>query len=170
MEAKGAAREQAGARRGPLARLPAWALGLIPLALIAAALVALLTVGGDTLGERRGPPVEDLAVEQTVLRPGEIELTLRNAGPDAVEVAQVFVNDAYVDYTTGTEQVKRLGDQTVTLDYPWQEGSPLLVTLLTSSGATIFCSMTSYRKVPARGVTLISAPWASSSRRLKGWP
>ena len=137
MEVRGAARRQAGTGRGPLARLPAWALGLIPLVLIAAALVALLTVGGDTLGERRGPPVEELAVEQTVLRPGEIELTLRNAGPDAVEVAQVFVNDAYVDYTTGTEQVKRLGDQKLTLDYPWQEGSPLLVTLLTSSGATI---------------------------------
>jgi hypothetical protein len=43
-----------------------------------AALVALLTVGGDTLGERLGPPVEELAVERTVLRPGEIELTVRN--------------------------------------------------------------------------------------------
>ncbi len=137
MESQEAARGQAGVRRGALARLPAWALGLIPLALIAAALVALLTVGGETLGERPGPPAEDLAVEQTVLRPGAIELTLRNAGPDPVEVAQVFVNDAYVDYTTGTQQVGRLDAQKLTLDYPWQEGSPLLVTLLTSSGGTI---------------------------------
>ncbi len=118
-------------------RLPAWALGLIPLVLIAVALVLLLTVGGDTLGERRGPPVEDLAVEQTVLRPGQIELTVRNVGPDPVEVGQVFVNDAYVTFATGQEQVGRLGSQTLTLNYPWQEGSPLLVTLLTSSGATV---------------------------------
>ena len=123
--------------RGALARLPLWALGLIPLALIAVGLVALLTVGGDTLGERRGPPVEDIAVERTVLRPGEIDLTVRNAGPDPVAVAQVFVNDAYVDYTVDTQQVGRLGSQKLTLDYPWQEGSPLLVTLLTSSGATV---------------------------------
>ena len=122
---------------GPLGRTPVWALGLIPLGLIAAALVALLTVGGDTLGERPGPPAEDIAVEQTVLRPGKIELTVRNAGPDAVEVAQVFVNDAYVDYSTDAEQVGRLGSQKLTLDYPWQEGSPLLVTLLTSSGGTV---------------------------------
>ena len=31
----------------------------------------------------------------------------------------------------------RLGSQTLTLDYPWQEGSPLLITLLTSTGATV---------------------------------
>jgi zinc transporter ZupT len=123
--------------RDPRGRLPAWALGLLPLVLIAVALVLLLTIGGDTLGERRGPPVEDLAVEQTVLRPGQIELTLRNVGPDPVEVGQVFVNDAYVTFATGQEQVGRLGSQTLTLSYPWQEGSPLLVTLLTSSGATV---------------------------------
>ncbi len=137
MEAGSHSEPRGRTARDRIARLPTWALGLVPLAVIAAALVALLTVGGDTLGERRGPPVEDLAVEQTVLRPNQIELTLRNAGPDPVEVAQVFVNDAYVDYTTGTQQVGRLDAQKLTLDYPWQEGSPLLVTLLTSSGATI---------------------------------
>jgi hypothetical protein len=118
--------------------VPKWALGLVPLALIAAALVALLTVGGDTLGERRGPPAEDLAVEQTVLRPGEIELTLRNVGPDPAEVAQVFVNDTYVDFTESDQgSVGRLDTSTLTLTYPWQEGSPLLTTLVTSTGATI---------------------------------
>jgi hypothetical protein len=129
---------RAEAAHGLLGRVPRWALGLVPLALIAAALVALLTVGGDTLGERPGPPVEDIAVEQTVLRPGEIEVTVRNAGPDPVEVAQVFVNDVYVDFAEGEEgSVGRLGTSTLTLDYPWQEGSPLLVTLLTSTGATV---------------------------------
>ncbi|MCP9487002.1 MAG: hypothetical protein MSC30_14205 [Gaiellaceae bacterium MAG52_C11] len=138
MEAHSPPQEQDDPGDSNLARrLPLWLLALIPLALIAIALVALLTVGGDTLGERRGPPVEDIAVERTVLRPGEIELTVRNAGPDAVEVAQVFVNDAYVDYTADAEQVGRLGSQTLTLDYPWQDGSPLLVTFLTSSGATV---------------------------------
>ena len=35
-------------------------------------------------------------IERTVLRPGTIELTVRNDGPDAVRIAQVIVNDAYV--------------------------------------------------------------------------
>ncbi len=138
MEAETANRRSSGkTSTSPLGRVPKWALGAIPLALIAVALVALLTVGGDTLGERRGPPVEDIAVERTVLRPGEIELGVRNVGPDPVNVEQVFVNDAYVNFAEDTEDVGRLGGQTLTLDYPWQEGSPLLVTMLTASGATV---------------------------------
>ncbi len=138
MEAETATHRSSAEGSGPpLGRVPKWALGAIPLVLIVAALVALLTVGGDTLGERRGPPVEDIAVERTVLRPGEIEIAVRNVGPDPVDVEQVFVNDAYVNFAEDTEEVGRLGDQTLTLDYPWQEGSPLLVTMLTASGATV---------------------------------
>ena len=136
---------EAGTRSGPQAerpvpprpRVPVWALGAIPLLLILAALVALLTVGGDTLGERLGPPVEELAVERTVLRPGEIELSVRNTGPDPVTVAQAFVNDAYVDYTASGNEIGRRGRETFTLDYPWQPDSPYLVTLVTATGVTI---------------------------------
>jgi len=124
---------------GPAAsrrRVPAWALGAIPLVLIVAALTALLTFGGDTLGERLGPPVEEIAVERTVLRPGEIELTVRNTGPDAVTVAQMFVNDTYVDYRTTANEIARGGSETFTLAYPWQRDSPYLVTLVSETGAT----------------------------------
>ena len=125
------------AAAGAPARLPTWALGVIPLVLIVGALIALLTVGGDTLGERVGPPVEEIAVERTVLRPGEIDLTVRNTGPDPVQVAQVFVNDAYVDFTGDGGPIGRRASKQLTLDYPWQEGSPLLVTLLTATGVTV---------------------------------
>lgn len=121
----------------PRSRVPAWVLGAIPLALIVAALAALLTVGGDTLGERLGPPVEEIAAERTVLRPGEIELTVRNTGPDAVTVAQMFVNDTYVDYSTTGNEIGRGGTETFTLDYPWQQDFPYLVTLVTATGVTV---------------------------------
>ncbi len=137
MTAKDETARPAATGRGGRRSLPAWALGAIPLVLILAALAALLTLGGDTLGDRTGPPVEELGVERTVLRPGEIELSVRNVGPDPVDVEQVFVNDTYVNFTENPEEVDRLGSQTLTLDYPWQEGSPLLVTLLTSTGATV---------------------------------
>jgi zinc transporter, ZIP family len=137
MSTRSEAPRPAGGEGRRVGGLPIWALGLIPLVLIAAALVALLTVGGDTLGERRGVPAEDIAVERTVLRPGEIELTLRNVGPDAAQVAQVVVNDAYVDFSGDGGEIGPRGSRRLTLDYPWQEGSPLLVTLLTSTGATI---------------------------------
>ncbi len=122
----------------PLGRVPIWALIAVPLALIAAAIALFAVLGGPGLDERRGPPVEELGVERTVLRPGEIELTVRNTGPDAVTVAQVAVNDAYVAF--GAEpggEVDRLDSQKLTLDYPWQEGGAYTITMLTSTGATI---------------------------------
>jgi zinc transporter, ZIP family len=131
---------EAGARaeRGLGANLPAWALGLIPLAVIAAAIAAFALLGGPGLGERNGPPVEEVAVERTVLRPGEIELTLRNDGPDAVRVAQVAVNDAYAPFVAdGGEEIGRLASTTLDVSYPWIEGEAYEISVLTSTGATI---------------------------------
>jgi hypothetical protein len=71
-----------------------------------------------------------------VLRPGEIELTVRNTGPDPVTVAQLFVNDTYVDYTTTANDIDRSATETFTLNYPWQQDSPYLVTMVSETGAT----------------------------------
>jgi zinc transporter ZupT len=119
-------------------RLPAWLLGLLPLALIAAAIGAFALLGGPGLGDRTGPPVEEVAVERTVLRPGEIELTLRNDGPDPVKIAQVAVNDAYASFTaTDGEEIGRLGSTTLVVSYPWIEGEAYEIFVLTASGGTV---------------------------------
>ncbi len=118
-------------------RLPAWLLALAAVLLLGGALAGLARIAGPSLPERAGPPVEQLAVERTVLRPGVVELTLRNPGPDPVRVAQVFVNDAYVDATGADEPIGRLRTDTVRLSYPWQDGQPYLVSLVTSTGAVI---------------------------------
>jgi zinc transporter, ZIP family len=119
-------------------RLPAWALGLIPLALIVLALGGFALLGGPGLGERSGPPVEEVTVERTVLRPGEIELTLRNDGPDPVEIAQVAVNDAFAPFATSDgREIDRLGSTTLQVEYPWVEGEAYEIFILTSTGGTI---------------------------------
>lgn len=135
---------EAGARaeRGLGGGLPAWALGLVPLALIAAALGAFALLGGPGLGGRTGPPVEEVSVERTVLRPGEIELTLRNDGPDPVEVAQVAVNDAYARFVAdGGREVGRLGSTSLRVSYPWIEGEAYEIFILTSTGGTVEASI-----------------------------
>jgi len=133
MEAKA---EAAG--RPAFAGAPAWVLGAIPLALIAIALGAFALFGGPGLGDRPGPPVEEVAVERTVLHPGEIELQLRNDGPDAVRIAQASVNDAFVPFeASGGGEIGRLSSTTITIPYEWIEGEGYAITLVTSTGGTI---------------------------------
>lgn len=146
---------EAGARaeRGLGGGLPAWALGLIPLALIAAAVAVFALLGGPGLGERTGPPVEEVAVERTVLRPGEIELTLRNDGPDPVEVAQVAVNDAYAPFVAeGGREIGRLGSTTLRIDYPWIEGEAYEIFVLTSAGGTVEASIPVAAETPENDI------------------
>ena len=112
-------------------------LGLIPLALIAAAVAAFAALGGPGLGDRRGPPAEELAVERTVLEPGVIALTVRNDGPDAVTVAQAQVNDAFVQFTGADGPIGRLESAVVRIAQPWVEGEAYEVALLTSTGGTV---------------------------------
>ena len=114
-----------------------WLLPVAAVLLVAAALTGLALLAGPSLPDRNGPPVEQLAVERSELSPGTIALTVRNTGPDPVQVAQVFVNDAYVDVSGGAGPIGRLGTETLELDYPWQEEQPYLISLVTSSGAVI---------------------------------
>jgi len=78
-------------------RLPAWLVGLLPLLLLGAAIGLFVALGEPGL-ERNGVPIEQVTVERTVLRPGEIELVVRNDGPDPVAIRQVLVNDAFVAF------------------------------------------------------------------------
>ena len=121
----------------PSSRVPVWALGLVPLLLIVAAVAAFAVLDGPGLAERRGPPAEELAVERTALEPGVIELTVRNDGPDAVTIAQAVVNDAFAQFSGGESPVGRLETATVRISQPWVEGEAYEVVLLTSSGGTI---------------------------------
>jgi hypothetical protein len=105
--------------------------------LIALAVGLFAALGGPGLGDRRGPPAEELAIERTELSPGVIELTLRNDGPDEVSVAQAFVNDAFVQFSGADDPIGRLDTATVRLQQPWVEGEAYEVGLLTSSGGTI---------------------------------
>lgn len=127
----------ADGRRSPLERVPAALLAAGALAIIALVLGALAVVGGDTLPERLGPPVEELAVERAELSPNRIDLVLRNTGPDPVTVAQVFVNDAYVDFRGPDGPIGRLATATLELTFPWQEGQPYLISLVTETGLVI---------------------------------
>ena len=117
-------------------RRPRWLAALIPLVILAGAIGLFVALDAPGL-DRVGVPVEQLAVERSILRPGEIELQLRNDGPDPVEVRQAIVNDGFADFGQSDDEIGRLGGDRVTIQYPWIEGQAYEVVLLTSTGATI---------------------------------
>jgi zinc transporter ZupT len=82
-------------------------------------------------------PQEELAVERTVLRPGEIELHIRNDGADPVRIEQAIVNDGFAAFSQSAEEIGRLRSSEVSIEYPWIEGQAYEVVLLTATGATI---------------------------------
>ena len=107
--------------------------------LVVLAVVVLVFVRTDPLSSVRPetPPVEELTITRAVLHrdPNTIELSVTNGGPDPVTIAQDQVDDAYWRYRIEPgNEIRRLGRATISLDYPWVEGEPLVVTLISRNG------------------------------------
>ncbi|HEV2724050.1 MAG TPA: hypothetical protein VGV10_05410 [Thermoleophilaceae bacterium] len=131
MEAGQATAGRAGARR-----LPGWLAGILPLLVLGVAIGLFVGLGAPGL-DRNGIPVEELAVESTHLRPGQIELSVRNDGPDPVSIRQVTVNDAFAGFRQTDAEIGRLASTEITVDYPWIEGQAYEVGLVTATGGTV---------------------------------
>lgn len=118
------------------ARVPGWLGWLLPIVAIAA-LVAIFLRFDPIGGLREIPAVEVVAVERTVLNEDAITLELRNDGPDPVTIAQVLVNEAYSGFEITDPTLGRLDTATLRIPYPWEEGLPLGIAMVTSTGVTI---------------------------------
>lgn len=111
---------------------------LLVLPLVGVALAVLGVIAIDPVSRfTAGPPQDSLEVERTILRAGEIELRVRNAGPETVTVAQVQVGDEYWEHAIDDRTLDRFEATTLRIPFPWEEGMPLAITFLTSTGITI---------------------------------
>jgi len=109
----------------------------LPLVLLG--LLSLVVLKGGTLARlARGlPPVEELTVDRVRLTPGHMTLDVVNGGPDPVTIAQVMVDEAFWTHTvTPGRTVPRLGRARIEIPYPWVEGEPHHVKLVTATGIT----------------------------------
>ncbi|WP_026554702.1 ZIP family metal transporter [Arthrobacter sp. 35W] len=135
----------------PLA--PRWLLGLGPLVLIAVVLGLFWLVnapGLATLSEGV-PPKEEVAIENIRLTPGQIDITVRNEGPDPVSIAQVNVSDYYATFTQTRATMGPLESSTLSIYYMWVDGDPYEVALVTSAGAKIPADIEAAALSPERG-------------------
>jgi zinc transporter, ZIP family len=128
-------------------RRPPWLAGVAPLAVLAVAIGLFVVLDAPGL-ERIGVPQEQLSVERTVLKPGEIRLHVRNEGADPVRVRQVIVNDGFAPFTQSDDEIGRLGGSKIDVEYPWIEGEDYEVRLLTATGVTIDHTITAATETP----------------------
>ena len=113
-------------------------LAIGPLVLLALLVLALLKFGPLGVFRAAFPPVEELTIERITLpSAGEMVVHVVNGGPEAVTVAQVLVDDAsWLHYIDGDRTLGRLERRTIRIPYPWVEGEPHVVRLITSTGLT----------------------------------
>lgn len=117
---------------------PLWLKGLAPLALLAALVAVFINAGPVGVFRQNFPPVEELTIERIRLpEHGVMEVHVVNGGPQAVTVAQVMVDDAnWVHRVDGSRTIERLERRTITIPYPWVQGEPHSIALVTSTGLT----------------------------------
>jgi zinc transporter ZupT len=108
------------------------------LVLLAALVAVFLRVGPLGVFRQSFPPVEELTVERIRLPQfGVMEVEVVNGGPEPVTVAQVMVDDAnWVHNLDGSRTIGRLESRIITIPYPWVEGEPHTVALVSSTGLT----------------------------------
>ncbi len=122
----------------PRGSIPRWMLGVGPLVLVVGLVVLFLKAGPIGVFQQSVPPVEELTIERISLpRTGLMRVDVVNGGPEAVTVAQVLVDDAsWVHSIDGPRTIGRLENRRLSIPYPWVEGEPHTVTLVTSTGLT----------------------------------
>jgi ZIP family zinc transporter len=131
-----------------------WVFGLLPLALLALALVLFSRFGTVGVFDAAFPPIEELTIERLSFRPGSIGVHVINGGPESVKIAQVTVDEALWQFTIEpSNQINRLGTATVLIPYPWVEGEPHVITLISASGVVFEAEAPVASLSPTPGVT-----------------
>ncbi|WP_141502916.1 ZIP family metal transporter [Paenibacillus luteus] len=126
-----------------------WLLGLMPLLLLAG-MIAVISTWGTGVKEEQAAPIEVLNIERIILTDDGFEVRILNSGPKEVTVAQVVVDGAFWNASyVPSATIERLGSSTVFIPYPWVEGDPHEIKLITSNGLIFIGDVVAAMKTPA---------------------
>ena len=124
----------ATANHRPRPDLKTLVLFAVPVLVLAGVIAAFLFTAGAGLNVEPAAPIEALIFDRTVLRPGAIELHLRNTGPRTLTLSSAIVNETVWPFRVEpSEVIPRLGRATLTLTYPWIAGEPLGIKIFTAN-------------------------------------
>lgn len=138
--------------------LSMWIKGLAPVVLLAILVVALFKLGPLGVFRQAFPPVEELTISRVTLpEAGVMRIHVVNGGPQAVTIAQVIVDDATWHHTiNGERTIERLGKRTLDVPYPWVEGEPHVIRLISSTGLTFDADIAVATQTPRPDVRYVS--------------
>ena len=109
-------------------------LFLVPVVLLAGVIALFLYTNGAGLNVTPAAPIEALTFKRTILRRGEIELRVRNTGPEPLTLAQLAINDSVWPFAvTPSATLPRLGTAVVQISYPWVEAEPYTLKFFTGN-------------------------------------
>jgi len=107
---------------------------VLPALLLAGVIALFVYTDGAGLNVAPAAPIERLQFERTILRPGQIELHVRNTSPQAIRIAQISINEATWPYTmTPGPLLPRLGSAVIVLDYPWVQAEAYEITVFSGN-------------------------------------
>ncbi len=114
------------------------ARGLLPVLFIALTLIIFVRTGTTDFFKSSFPPIEELTYQRVAFPDmGQIQVHLVNGGPEPVTIAQVIIDDAFWEYEASPSvYVERLGKAILDIPYPWVEGDPLEISVVSSTGLT----------------------------------
>jgi ZIP family zinc transporter len=122
--------------------LNAFVLLVVPLVLLSSVIALFVLTKGAGLNVTPAAPIETSQFERTILRPGQIELHLRNTSPREISIAQININDAIWPYTISPgNTIARLGTAVILLDYPWVQAEAYEITVFSSNSIPLKTSI-----------------------------
>lgn len=126
-----------------------------PLLLLGAVIALFIWTRGAGLNVEPAVPIETVQFGRTVLRPGEIELHLRNTSPQAVTIAQVSINEATWPFSISQRVIPRLGSSVLTLRYAWVQAEAYEIAIFSGNSVSFTTSIGVAAVTPgASGATL----------------
>ena len=106
---------------------------LIPVILLAGVIALFLYTGGG-LRLDSPAPVENLDVEKYILKRNNIDLYIRNTGPEELTIASVIINEAVMPFEVmPSSTIPRLGRAQIHINYAWTHGEAYGITIFTSN-------------------------------------
>ena len=111
--------------------------GLVPILLLAG-LVLHIIINGTGLRDYAPAPLEELSFERIIFSDTGIDAEVFNSGPGPLTIAHVqigwFNRTSYQFTIKPSSTIPRLGKATVHIPYPWIEGEPYEIVLITGTG------------------------------------